>query len=315
MSTAVLEQACEHCGNPFTPRRSTARFCSDTCRTAHGRGQRFSEPNANGSLNRLPTVTAIRPAGPLGWEPPSEPRRPYRTAEPCPDCGELLLADPRGIWRACGACRRAVVPAAVSAPYERGTSTPQRQVISQRERDLEAIGLARRKGVMLAQLAALAADDRLHPESVPVIEWLAGQVRAAGTSTRLDDLAALAADPAAGIRRRRWWHSEPAAFSTGYGTDDEDGEDQDGDPGPAAPVARLAITAGPAAPAAGQRHAATWGGALTLLGWRLAPVIGGCQILAGGSLCGAETRHRITGGWICGRHHEQLAAVITGRNQ
>jgi hypothetical protein len=161
------------------------------------------------------------------WDPPGEPRQAYRTDEPCPDCGELLLADPQGTWRACGSCRQGVVPAAARAPYARGEDAAQRQVTSQRERDLEAIGLARRKGVMLAQLDALAADDRLHPESIPVVEWLAGEVRAATTGRRLDELAELAADPAAGIRRRRWWHGQPAALPAAY--DDEDQADENGD--------------------------------------------------------------------------------------
>jgi len=78
---------------------------------------------------------------------------------------------------------------------------------------------------MLAQLAAMAADDRLHPESVPVVEWLTGEVRAAGTSTRLDELAELAADPAAGIRRRRWWQDQPAAIEADGWDHDDDYQD------------------------------------------------------------------------------------------
>lgn len=252
---------------------------------------------------------AIRPAEPLAWEPPSGSRHPYRTAEACPDCGELLLAGPRGTWRACGSCRRAVVPAAVSAPYARSGDSARRHVVSQHERDLEAITLARRKGVMLAQLAQLADDDRLHPESGPVVEWLTGEIRAAATGSRLDQLAALAADPAAGIRRRHWWQNQPAAISADY--DDDDDDDQ-GDDEPAVPAPRLAI-AGRSATPAPEQHRMTWRDAVALRGWRLEPG-DGCQIRTPDGVCRAGATRYITGGWVCGPHYEQLAVVITGRS-
>ncbi|HVB44892.1 MAG TPA: FtsK/SpoIIIE domain-containing protein [Streptosporangiaceae bacterium] len=71
----------------------------------------------SGSWHGLATVSAIRPDEPLTWEPPSEPRRSYRTAEPCQACGQPLIAGPRGTWRA---CVHLVVPPAVSVPYARG---------------------------------------------------------------------------------------------------------------------------------------------------------------------------------------------------
>jgi hypothetical protein len=34
-----IKRKCQQCGQPFTPQRSTARFCSASCRVAHHRGQ------------------------------------------------------------------------------------------------------------------------------------------------------------------------------------------------------------------------------------------------------------------------------------
>jgi hypothetical protein len=144
------------------------------------------------------------------------------TDEPCPGCGEPLAAGPRGTWRACLACHIAATPAAVLAPYARGDGAPQRQVATQRERDLAALALVRCKGIMLAELAELADDDRLTEESRPVVEWFRERVKAASSGHRLDELAALLPD--AGIRRRRWWHGQPAAI-TAPAWDSDDGED------------------------------------------------------------------------------------------
>jgi hypothetical protein len=130
--------------------------------------------------------------------------------------------------RACLACSTRITPPGVLAPYRRDGQAPARQVKSQRESDLEALDLAGRKGVMLAQLRAVADDDRLHPESLPKIEWFAEQVKGAKTDARLDELAGLLGE--AGIRRRRWWQGQPAAITAGYS--DEDGEpDEYGDDG------------------------------------------------------------------------------------
>lgn len=118
-----------------------------------------------------------------------------------------------------------MVPPGVLAPYERAQGQA-RRVRSQAERDLDAIALARRKGIMLAQLDALAGDDRLDAGSGPVIEWFAAGVRAATSPGRLDELAALL--PQAGIRRRRWWQGQPAIETADYG-DDEDDQDEDDD--------------------------------------------------------------------------------------
>ena len=300
-------------------RRADARYCSDSCRAlASSANRKRNETKRTVSDNRpaqVATVTAIRPPGPLTWEPPSEPRSAYRTAEPCPACGNPLMAEPRGIWRACGTCGGLVTPPGVTAPYASGSNAPQRQVKSQRERDLEALALAGRKGVMLAQLRALADDDRLHPESLPKVEWFAEQVRAAGTDARLDELAELLA--VAGIRRRRWWQGQPAAIEApvyddedqagGLDYDDEDDEDDE--------YPARAVLATPASIAAQQHRTQpqpmTWADAIAVSGWRLSPTIGGCQIVEESRLCGAETTNSITGGWLCGRHYYALCQVIT----
>ncbi|HET9969190.1 MAG TPA: hypothetical protein VFQ68_13225 [Streptosporangiaceae bacterium] len=73
------------------------------------------------------------------------------------------------------------------------------------------------------------------------------------------------------------------------------------------PAARPAV-AGPQVPEI------TWGGALAVLGWRLCPTIGGCQVVEASQLCGAETTRRITGGWVCGPHYSALCSVIIRRS-
>jgi hypothetical protein len=309
MAMAVLERVCARagCGQPVTG-RADKRYCSDLCRNAANRNR--SDPIR--SAHRAATVAVIRPDLAPVWDPPGEPRQAYRTEEPCPDCGDPLLADPQGTWRACAACRRGVVPAAARAPYARGEDAPQRQVISQRERDLEALGLARRKGVMLAQLDALAADDRLHPESVPVVEWLAGEVRAAASGRRLDELAELAADPAAGLRRRRWWHGQPAALPAAYEDQDQDlGEDYDdedqADEHEDRPGAIAAAGPGPGIDYAAELAAREWvlrphGPALCHLvklrphGWDYVPP----------EECLGRAAHPIPGGAVCSSCHDAL---------
>jgi integrase len=94
---------------------------------------------------------------------------------------------------------------------------------------------------MLAQLDRLADDDRLDPESLPVVEWFRDEVKAAATGGRLDELAALL--PQAGIRRRRWWHGRPALDSAGYLDDEDQADEDDADELPAAGVPVRAIAA------------------------------------------------------------------------
>jgi len=307
MSTASMERVCERdgCEQSFTG-RADKRFCSDTCRAmANLTRNQGRKPEARVTDNRLATISVIGAApGPAWDDPPSAPRRAFRTAEPCPGCGELLAAGCRGTWRACGRCRMLAVPAAVSAPYSRGQEAQQRQVLSQRERDLAALALARRKGVMLAGLDALAADDRLHPESVPVVEWLASEVRAAATGERLNELAELAADPEAGIRRRRWWHGQPAALAAAY----DDGQDDDDGPEPARDPAPLAIAASPVIDYAAELAARGWilrqhGAGICAV---VKPCSPGCPSLQEPWECGRRAARIIPGGSICGDCHAAL---------
>lgn len=46
---AVLQpvaRTCRHCGEPFTPARTTAQFCSARCRVAHHRREKATKPPA-----------------------------------------------------------------------------------------------------------------------------------------------------------------------------------------------------------------------------------------------------------------------------
>lgn len=307
-----------------------------------------------------------------------EKRVYVQTAEPCPDCESPLAATLRGTQRVCLACVHRVVPRGVRAPYERGTGIV-RQVKSQRERDLEAVALARRKGVMLAELAALAADKNLHPESRPVIEWFADEVKTATGNARLDELAGLLPD--AGIRRRHWWQSQPATLTAPVYDDEDQGDDDEYDdesdageietPPSLAPVkvwresfpgvdyaselaarqwrfqphgaglcqlihlkphgwdippeeclhrAEHAIPGGYVCgpcyhalntPLVGNGRPMTWAGALARLGWRLVPLVDGCQVSENGLACGAETARSVGEGWACSRHYAALAMLIT----
>ncbi|HEY1621758.1 MAG TPA: hypothetical protein VGG25_29325 [Streptosporangiaceae bacterium] len=196
-----------------------------------------------------------------------------------------------------------MIPAAVSAPYARGAHVAERHVVSQHERDVAAIALARHKGVLLGQLGELGADDRLHPESLPVVEWFAAEVRAARSGERLSELTALL--PGAGIRRRRFWQGKPAAITTGY-DDDEPGEYDDGEYDDQAddPAAL------PGAPAAGRARRMTWAEAIAALGWRLVPAGNGCQLLADGRPCAGSADRDIGNAWVCGAHYGTLGTVI-----
>jgi hypothetical protein len=274
-----------------------------------------------------PGAVALAPA----WDPPSPPRTNRRTAEDCPGCGTPgLIASPRGTLRICDQCKTLAMPAAVAAPYERGAGST-REARSQRERDLEALQLASRKGAMRSQLDAIADDDRLTPDSRAVVEWFAEQVKAATTQARLDDLVTLYAEQK--IRRRGWLSGRPAALTSGDEDDydDEDYDDYDGEddqadddhPGPGTAV----ILATPAS-IAGQQHRAqpkraTWAEALAACGWRIQPVAewSGCQVTNGaGRMCGDQQTPHSTGagaggGWTCSAHHGALLAALAVINQ
>lgn len=307
-AVAAYSVECRQCGKPIFTRARPGNTIR--CR-ACGHAQRARpQPSQPAGVIPLPRTAAT------AWEPSSQPRRAYETTEPCPGCAGPLIAGRRGTWRVCPGCGHAVTPAAVAAPYTRGERAPQRQVISQQERDLAALALAQRKGIMLTQLAKLAADDRLAEDSRPVIEWFQDEVKAARSGNRLDELAALL--PQAGIRRRHFWQREPAAIDApawddqdGYDGDaDGDGsfgEDEDLDDEEDYPHASPA----PALPAE-----LTWADALEICGWRLSSTVGGCQVIEAGQWCGAETAHHISGprhirdAWICARHYQVLCRVL-----
>jgi len=257
---------------------------------------------------------------PGGWDPLSVPRQPYPVAEPCPHCGEAQVrAEPRGTIRACLGCGKRVTPHGVLAPYERGAEIT-RVAKSQRERDLDALDLAGRKGIMLGQLGGLADADRLDDASRLKIEWFAEQVKAAATAARLDELAALFGE--AGIRPRRWWQGKPAAITAGY-ADDEDTEDdyddagEDQGDGPAAELATVTSIAP-------QQRRATWADGFAAYGWRLTPRddSGICPVISSEGRC-----HRPSGGhppvtdgivrdaWPCDWHYDALGAACISINQ
>ena len=68
-----------------------------------------------------------------------------------------------------------------------------------------------------------------------------------------------------------------------------------------------------APPAAHPPARMTWTRALSELGWRIAPLDGGCEITGGGQFCGEYATRHITGGWVCERHYLRLVAVIIGK--
>jgi uncharacterized Zn finger protein (UPF0148 family) len=307
-ATAGISAGCRRCGAPI----STHAKPGNTIRCPScGYAQRFRPP-----AQAIP----LDGSGSATWEPPSEHRASRETTEPCPECSGSLLASPRGTVRACPACRKRVTPPGVLAPYRRGHDTT-RTVATQRERDLGAIALAQRKGVMLAQLDALADDPRLDPASLPVVDWFREQVKTATGNGRLDELAALL--PEAAIRRRHWWQGTPAAIEAAGYEDDEDQDDED--ELHADDAATPAVLATPASIAAQQHRAQpgrpmTWADALAACGWRLSAVIGGCQVIDRGQLCGTGTAHHVAttagiSGWVCTRHHAALCEVLTEHNR
>jgi hypothetical protein len=247
----------------------------------------------------------------VAWEPPSLPRDPWLVNESCPGCGEPLCTAGRATVRACLTCRCRVIPPGVSAPYQRA-DVAARQVKSQRERDMEAIALAERKGIMLGQLAEVAGDARLHPASVPIVEWFADQVRAAKTDDRLTELADLLPD--AGIRRRHWWQGEPAAIETGgydQADDDQDG-DYEYDDSPGAHGSNLPTELPPVS------ATSYYADELAVRGYQLGAGgrQGGCQIIetmptgqppgSAPVVCGGPGISAIPGGRICPPHYEAL---------
>jgi hypothetical protein len=310
----VIAMRCPRCGHSWNlPRRADGTYpqTAACAKLRGGCGHVVKVPRQARAGRRAARAPAAADdsAGPAVWEPPSEPRGVRPAGEPCPHCGEpMVYPEPRGTIRVCLSCGKRVTPPAVLAPYERGAGVT-RAAKSQRERDLEALGLAGRKGLMLGQLRALADDDRLDPASVLKVEWFAEQVKAAASAARLDELAALFGE--AGIRRRRWWQQPPAALTAGY-ADDDDGQADE----PAA------VPAAPASAAGQQQRAMTWADAIAASGWRITPTVGGCQIVdERAGHCAADTSSPAIpdgrGGhaWLCNRHYGTLARVIGDHNR
>ncbi len=64
----------------------------------------------------------------------------------------------------------------------------------------------------------------------------------------------------------------------------------------------------------------TWPVAVAVLGWRLAPDPGTCQVVEGALRCQAESRHLVGAStrprdvaWICSRHYGEAAKLVNGR--
>lgn len=300
-TTQGQPRVCERdaCGMTFTPKRSDARYCSDACRNAANRARSRSDPIR--SANRAdPANHPARGVLALTWDPPSEPRGPYQTAEPCPGCHAALIAEPRGIWRVCAPCGGLVTPPGVTAPYAAGTA-PQRQVKSQRERDAEARALEARRQRLADELDGLAADKRLTSETCGTLKWYRAEVDQAKTMNRLDDLIDQFRDER--LTRTGWLarpavaEIEPADYDDDQ-ADDWDDEDQGDEP--------LAIGPAPA-------RATDYAGAMSVLGWRMTrEPVDGCQV--GG--CGSPWAEHIAttswaGGLVCRRHLAALDQVIT----
>lgn len=289
-----------------------------------------------GKLRKIPRPAPGRAAAPApapGWDPPSEPRRPRLCDGPCPHCGaHQVYADPRGTVRGCIACRRRVIPPGVLAPYRRGAEVT-RAARSQRERDDDAKQAVIMAGEFLRRVAAMLADPKVHPRSADLLRWYDEEITDARRERDAGRLAELAGEftddqQAGAFRRLHWWQGCPAALPAELdedpGEDQDDDEDQDDEPVALPARAALALPAarGPAAlatPASiarqqqrAQPRPLTWHEAVSACGWRLSPVVGGCQVIDQDGLCGAETVYGIGGAWLCGRHRAGLADMITG---
>lgn len=269
-----------------------------------------------GKLRRVPRRpvpgTAARSPG---WDPPSQPRQPRQAGEECPQCSGPLTASPRGTVRVCTACRSRVTPAAVLAPYRRGTGVT-RAARSQRERDDDAKKTVLMAGEFLRQVRAMLGDAQLHPASADLLGWYEeeiGEARKARDGGRLAELAGeFAADrEARAFRRRRWWQGQPPVVAGIIEDEDDEDQDDDGEPGAVVPATPASIAARPHR--ALQPQKMTWADAMASLGWRMSPAAGGgCQVIGEhGRPCGRETAHHTGGGWLCAGCRDALAAVIT----
>lgn len=258
---------------------------------------------------------------PGAWNPPSVPYGVTPAAAACPGCEsdrpDKVMASPLGTTLVCMECVWPVTPASVISPYEgadNGAALDIRHVKSQRETDLEAIEMAQAKGAILGHLDQLASDARLHPDSRPVVEWFAEQVKAATGRGRLDELIALLPTS---IKKRHWWQSGPPALDPAASDEDQD-QDYDDDE-PSGTVLALPADAVIKVP---QR--ATWAEALDAIGARLTgrDDTGACQIVANGTRCRMPigghppVTNRIgADGWTCSGHYYELGRTISAINK
>jgi len=204
------ERVCarEGCGQTFTPKRSDAKYHSGACRAADNRTHRHT----NNRPVRVAAVTAIRPPGPLTWDPPSEPRRLHLTTEECPHCAGPLVATPVGTMRGCPKCGHRVPPAGVRDAYDPSEVSAGRTVRSQDDRDDEGLALAERASELLAGIRHTLADDKLHHASRGRLEWYEAEIRTATRASqpgRVEHLAGKLGGES--IRRQHFWQGQPPA--------------------------------------------------------------------------------------------------------
>ena len=307
-------------------RRTSVRVPVGAARTA-GK-QHPAAPGTNGETARLTAAWAAEAPAEANWR-----KMPMQPSDwECGKCGAELQWHSGHAALVCPGCQiiadspgLAERAEAHAAAIERKRTGVTRVTRDQREIDLEALELARRKGIMRDQLRTIADDDRLTPDSAATVEWFAEQVKGAPNGDRLDELVTLYATQK--IRRRGWFAGRPAALTAADaddGEDDDDWDDEedqadDDDRGPGTAVA----LATPASIAAQQHLAqpqrATWIEALAACHWRMQPVgeWAGCQVTnANGHTCGdQQTPHHITGGWICSAHRGSLVAALAIINQ
>lgn len=212
----------------------------------------------------------------------------------------------------CLGCRKKLTPPGALAAYEQHGDAV-RSVRSQRERDLEALKLAGRRGTMLGELRRLAGDERLDDSAAMKVEWFTDEVRAARSGARLDELVELFA---AEQIRPRGWFQRPVSITAGHadadGELDYDEDDEDDGPATVAGTTPVSITSRARQP--------TWADAIAARGWRLAlpsgspscPVIdeNGTQCTAGGTCTGFPDGY---GGhaFLCQWHYGTLGRWIS----
>ena len=334
--TEAYPVKCRQCGTPFSTRAKPGNTirCPDC-----GYAQRAAAEGATAK------VIQLRPGADRTWEPGCEPLQASLAAEECPDCSQLLAAEPSGTWLECPDCGRLAAPPRISRLGEHepdGRKAPSRREMDAARRDLEE-AKARAAAELRGWLPSLEAG------SAGRLQSYLEDIQAADTMTRLGELSEdLAADVRAGKLRVAAEASTPAAIAQGadeYDDDDDetyievDGElvlgewTDDGRLVPASTVRRAsAVSARPGGGSDGERtlRAAqppralpaapsppSWGDGLSALAWRVHGTPGGCQIIdSDGQWCGEpDSPYPITDrygqpAWICWKHKEPLTLIL-----